>query len=120
MRHLLLLTTLLLSGCVTSQQVESRMQKCLGYTLSELIVEWGPPAQVLDDGEGGKIVVFDRSSNTTMPGSSYTTGSSYGYGTRTYDATTFHNPPQTINIRRSRVFFLNAEGRVIRYSWKGL
>lgn len=114
------LLALILAGCVTAEQVDARMGKCIGFTLSELIVEWGPPAQVLDDGEGGKIVVFDRSSNTTMLGSSYTTGSSYGYGTRTYDATTFHNPPQTINIRRSRVFFLNAEGRVIRYSWKGL
>lgn len=117
MRTLLLLTSVLLSGCVTAEQVNTRMNKCIGFTLSELIVEWGPPAQVLDDGEGGKIVVFDRSGNVVMPGSSYTAG---GYGANTYDSTTFHNPPQTINIQRSRTFFMNADGRVYRYSWRGL
>ena len=44
----------------------------IGSKLSDLIQNWGPPSRVVEDGAGGKIAVYDRSSNSS--GGSYTPG----------------------------------------------
>lgn len=44
----------------------------IGTKLSDLIQSWGPPSRVVEDGAGGKIAVYDRSSSSS--GGSYTPG----------------------------------------------
>lgn len=44
----------------------------IGSKLSDLIQNWGPPSRVVEDGAGGKIAVYDRSSSSS--GGSYTPG----------------------------------------------
>jgi hypothetical protein len=115
----LLLIVIMLSGCVS--QMNSTMKSWEGKHYSDLIASWGPPSQVLDDGQGGKIYCFQSTGSYTTPGSATTTGNAYSFGnTATYYGNSSYNPPQTYSYQRYRMFWVNSSGYVYRWSWKGL
>ena len=113
-----LLFALALTGCVS--HMNDTMKSWEGKHFSDLIASWGPPSQVLDDGQGGQIYCYQSTGAYTTPGSAMTTGNAYSLGnTATYYGTTSYNPPQTYSYQRYRMFWVNSAGYVYRWSWRG-
>jgi len=114
----LLLALISFGGCA---EVNKEMASWVGHDQNELIARWGPPQQVLDDGNGGKILVFTQTRSFTSPGTATTTvnGSIYGSG---YNATanTTYSPPTTTSYNAARMFWVNSSGIVYRWAWRGL
>ena len=128
------LFTALLSGCMTPS---TAMQSFVGQPLTELIARWGPPQQRTPDGQGGEIWTYFEQRQWTTPGqvntTAYGTGNSYGslYGNpygATYrgnssgyaTVTTTYTPPETQGYTAYRSFFIDRDGIVYRWAWKGL
>ena len=110
---------LTLTSCVT--RMNNIMKSWEGHHFSELIASWGPPSQILDDGQGGKIYCYQSTTSFTTPGSSHTTGNVYSYGnTATYQGNTTYNAPQTHSYQRHRMFWVNSRGYIYRWSWRGM
>ena len=117
-----------LTGCASS--VNELMESWMGHSAEDLIASWGPPAQVLDNPNGGKIYVYHQDAQVYLPGTSPTPGSSYTTGyidangnwqsTTTYNPGSPGTPGQTLDFKRTRVFFVNAQGIIYRWSWQGL
>jgi hypothetical protein len=84
-----------------------------GQDVNDLIAGWGPPSQVLDDGNGGKIFCYQSSGTIYMPGTSTTTFSGYN----AYTTTT---PGYAVPVNKYRMFWVNPGGTIYRWSWKGL
>ena len=104
-----LLSGLLLIACATDQDSsgadDKLMNSFLGHPQSDLIARWGPPSRTVSDDDGGSILIYE----VTEPNSKkvYTAP---GSGLR-------YNIPVT---SRSRIFYVNQQGIVSRWSWKGL
>lgn len=91
-------------SCVSTKKT---MNSWVGHTESEVIIAWGPPNQVTNDGNGGKILIYSSQVTTyTAPGTVYNNG---------YGGVNYTNP-QTYGYSRVRMFYINAEGKV--YYWK--
>ena len=118
---LLILTSL--TSCV------ARMNKVMiswqGHNFNDVIASWGPPDQVFDDGSGGRVMVWTANRSYTTPGSATTrtTGSATAIGnTVSGSATsrTVYNPAQTYQWKAYRIFWVNKEGSIYRWAWRGL
>lgn len=113
------------------------MQRFVGQPSTELIAQWGPPQQRIPDGHDGEIWIYFEQRQWTTPGqvntTAYATGNSYGnlhadpYGATYYGngnvqatATTTYMPPQTRSYTAHRSFFIDSNGVVYRWAWKGL
>ncbi len=122
-----------LSGCISPDKT---MRSFLGQPSAELVARWGPPQQKMSDGQGGEIWSYFEhrqwttpgQANTTVTGTSDTYGNIYGNpsgatyqgNTSVYgSATTTYTPPQTHGYTAHRTFFINGDGIVYRYAWKG-
>jgi hypothetical protein len=131
--HFILLI-IALSGCVNMSEV---MESWEGHHVSDLVASWGPPQRVMDDGAGGKILVYTESRQWVTPGkattTAYSSGSTYGnlnlydnwgtyssHGTGYTNATTTYTPPKINGYEAWRMFFVSQEGRIYRWQWKGL
>lgn len=129
-----LLMPLALAGCITPDKA---MKTFLGQHSSELVARWGPPQHKMPDGQGGEIWVYTVHRQWTTPGQASTTvygiGNTYGniydnpYGfsyqgnTSVYGyANTTWTPPQTQGYTSFRTFFINSDGIIYRYAWRGL
>jgi hypothetical protein len=134
---ILLLSAILmigLSGCNTPSRA---MQRFVGQPSTELIAQWGPPQERISDGQGGEIWIYSEQRQWTTPGQANTTvygtrtsyGNLYGnpngaeyYGNSSGQAniTTTYTPPQTRGYTAHRSFFIDGNGTVYRWAWKGL
>jgi hypothetical protein len=72
-RHPLLIAAILLSttGCF-SNRINSVMRSWEGHHYSELVMSWGPPQAVYDDGQGGRMLVWTVVRQWTTPGTAVT------------------------------------------------
>lgn len=129
MRHARLIAfvvpVLLLTGCLTGR-LNNTMSSWVGHSASELIMSWGPPQAVYDDGQGGRIVVYtNQRSWTTAPATATTstTGQATVYNNmilgQAQSITTF-TPAQTTQYTAWRVFQIDQAGRIYTWSWRGL
>lgn len=86
------------------------MDTWLGQTKHELIMAWGAPSKIMDDGNGGEILIYEyyRKGYQT-PGT--ITGSD--------NKITYTNPENNSYIAR-REFFVNSEGKIYHWRWRGL
>ena len=109
--------------------VERTMTSWLGHHQSELLMSWGPPSQIMDDGSGGKIIVYTQVRSFVSPGYSYSTttgsASAYGYGNTAYaygsaQTTTTSYPAQVHQRTTFRQFHVDSSGVIRSYSWRGL
>jgi hypothetical protein len=124
---------LLLTGCLSPDKA---MQSFIGQHSSELVAHWGPPQTREPDGNRGEVWVYTVNRQWTTPGQAnttvYGTGNAYGdvystpYGasysghSSVYaNAQTTYTPPQTQGYTATRAFFINSEGVIYRYSWRG-
>ena len=116
--------SLVAAGCLAGH-MNSVMSSWQGHHYSELIMRWGPPQAVYDDGEGGRILVYTQVRQWTTPGQTTTT--------TTAQATIYDNmiwgqaqsysqyvPPQTYGYTAWRMFRINQRGVIYAWSWKGL
>ena len=123
-RLLLALAPLLLTGCITGR-MNAMMESWVGHPSADLLMQWGPPQGVYDDGEGGRILVYTATRQWTTPGQATTT--------TTAQATAYNNmiwgqaqsysqftPPQTQGYTAWRMFRLDRNGRIVSWSWRGL
>ena len=54
---LLVLITVFLTGCFSSQNA---MQSWIGATKAQLYQRFGPPDRITDDGQGGEILIYEK------------------------------------------------------------
>lgn len=95
-----------LIGCQTTQQV---MNSWIGHTKHELILSWGPPTSVMDDGNGGEILIYDKRINmgsTTNGSASVNSNGNIDYSERTRDG----------SFTSRRMMYVDKEGKI--YYWK--
>lgn len=114
----------LLGGCLAGHMNEI-MNSWQGHHYSDLIMSWGPPQAVYDDGAGGRILVYTQQRQWTTPGRTTTTTT--GQAT-VYDNMIWANaqsysqyvPPQTYGYTAWRMFRIDQRGVIYSWSWKGL
>jgi hypothetical protein len=123
--------TIPMVGC--AGRINKTMDSWRGAHVSQLIGSWGPPAQIMDDGLGGKVFIYATTRTWTTPGTAttQTTGSATAtaWGTDTYatgsatgrsTSTTTYTPAQTHGYHAYRMFYINANGVIYNWAWKGL
>jgi hypothetical protein len=101
---MIIIGVLLFSGCQSLSDIAKTWE---GSHIDELIAVWGAPQQIIDNGNKGKIMAWDFSSNMQTMGTSYTT---YDY----YGSYTTYNPGQTIHISRGVTVWVDKNGRIYR------
>lgn len=102
------------------QRMSEAMDSWMGHSRDDLIAGWGPPSQEMQ-GSNGTIIVYEYTGQIVVPGRSQTHVNVYGYdgGGSAYGTTTYQ-PAQAIPWSAYREFFLDADGKVYRWAWKGL
>lgn len=84
-------------ACATTDQTRLDFVKTWeGKTLNDLISQLGPPSQVLDDGQGGQLVIYS------------TSGKKFAISDFQRQADYFHSPDV------DNLFWLNSQGRIYR------
>lgn len=126
---ILLLTALVLAlataGCAA--RINQMMASWMGLHYSDLIAQWGPPQQVLDDGSGGRILVYTAVRRYSTPGHAVTTydpgigGTGFmGVNIGGPSSYTTYTPPQTFESVSYRTFWVDPQGVIYRWAWRGL
>ncbi len=118
-------------GCVAA--INKTMESWMGHNINDLIASWGPPEQSMPDGQGGQILIYAQTRQWTNPGhattNTYGTANTYGnYNGNTYrgntygsaTSTTTYTPPQTYGYNAQRMFWVDNNGTIYRWSWRGL
>ena len=97
------------------------MESWDGKHVSKLIKGWGPPQQVVPDGRGGKIYIWSRHVKIPLSkGSTQKRGTISKIGdTYYYEETAKKRPPQDIEYDRVRMFWVNCQGIIYHWRWKG-
>jgi hypothetical protein len=123
----ILLCTLILAGATGcfGNRINNVMSSWTGSHFSSLIMAWGPPSEVYDDGAGGRILIYTSQRQWATPGSATTTTNAsaqsqgnYIWGSaRSY---TTYVPPQTRGYTAYRMFQANSQGIIYNWSWRGL
>src|SRR6266705_5303454 len=105
---------ILLAGCLAGR-INNAMHSWQGHHYSELIMSWGPPQAVYDDGAGGRILVYTQQRQWTTPGRTTTTTTAQA---TVYDNMIWANaqsysqyvPPQTYGYTAWRMFRIDQRG----------
>ena len=134
--RLLLLITVLLSGCATTANYEKKLQTWVGVSEDSLYTTWGVPSKQLTLKDGSKIVEFFNSRTVQLNGYSYidpqityhtgttteqgptgTTNTNYIGSSTTYIERTV--PAQNIQETCKTTFIINPKGLVSSWKWDG-
>ena len=86
------------------------MKSWMGNHQGSLIDSWGPPDRITDDGRGGRILIWEKYVRTGQTPGRWGTN---WFGGRVYTA------PVEQSYTRSRMFWVNADGIVYSWRWKG-
>jgi hypothetical protein len=106
---ILVFAVVLAGGCAS--RINNTMQSWVGHHQSDLIASWGPPQSTASDGKGGTILIYQSYVNLGQtPGQVTATG----YGNYYYTA------PQQNGYGRSRMFYVDENGIIYSWHWKGL
>ena len=132
----LLAGVLALSGCSArakgwwkqdgpTQQMNAMMASWVGVQYSALIMNWGPPNQVFDDGLGGKLLAWTQARSVTFPGTSTseTTANATAIGNTAWGRASsrgVYNPPEIYTWSTYRIFQVDKDGIVRNWAWRGL
>lgn len=92
------LLVLLLAGCAST--TNKLMVSWVGHTAAELVQSWGAPASVVPDGKGGQVYVWRWYVDL---------GTNYNYGYA-----------HSNGWWRVREFYVNPEGVIYSWRWRGL
>lgn len=121
---LFLLSIVFLSSCFT-ERINKMMKSWTRAHYGNLIASWGPPQMVFDDGYGGRILIYTTQRVFIAPGKSttYTTGSATAYDNYIWGSATsntYYTPSRTYGYTAYRMFWINKEGYIYRWAWRGL
>lgn len=124
----LLSATLFLALCCSvacTGRVSRNMASWKGHHVSDLLASWGPPQQVMDDGRGGRVLIYSKTRSWSTPGHATTTtdiranqSDNMIWGTAT--STTVYTPGQDYGYKAYRMFFIDRSGYIYRWAWRGL
>ena len=115
----LLLIVVMFTGCAS--HINKVMNSWMYHHYSDLMASWGPPQYLYDDGKGGRILVYTSPRAFAVPGSSYTTFNANVYDNYIWgSAVTTYNPSRVYTWTAYRMFWINKQGTIYRWSWKGL
>ena len=109
---------LLLTGCfATTGKFEETLDSWVGGSEDELVSSWGAPNGVYDKNDGGKVLTYFRSHQSTFEGttSTKTTYDSSGYATTTTSTT----PGTDITLTCKTTFVVSSTGRITSWSYQG-
>lgn len=101
-QRLLVISLCLALLCSCAARLNKKMDSWLGHHYSELIDSWGAPDQQMDDGRGGRILVYAKASSYSVPLKNAYNGQYIG---------TYTNQ----NVSK-RMFWVDADGVI--YKWK--
>ena len=112
------------SGCAANR-ISNAMNSWVGVHYSKLVMAWGPPQQVFDDGQGGRMLLYTQTRQWTTPGQAVTntTGQATIYDNMIWgqaQSVTEYRPPQTYGYTAWRMFQINSSGTIYDWSWRGL
>ncbi len=102
-----MILTLCVSGCTSPSKV---MQSWVGSHQSDLIASWGPPNRTASDGKGGTILIYEQYVNL---------GQTPGHATTDYFGNITYTAPQQQGYQRSRMLWVDENGVIYRWKWKG-
>jgi hypothetical protein len=109
----------LTTGCV--EAINKKMASWEGHGLSELLASWGPPQELFDDGNGGRILVYTFTRSYTVPGSAVTQTTGHVDGSFLWaTSVTTYNPARNYGWQAYRMFWVNRNGNIYRWAWRGL
>ncbi len=119
------LSWIVLLGACLAGRMNGIMNSWQGHHYSELLMSWGPPQAVYDDGAGGRILVYTQQRRWTTAGQARTITTAQA---TIYDDMIWVNaqsysqyvPPQTYGYTAWRMFRINERGIIYAWSWKGL
>jgi hypothetical protein len=97
---------LLLLSCAGPNKI---MSSWLGEHQSKLYQQWGPPHHITEDGAGGKILIYYSTVTNQVPGMIVNQGNG---------VTTYTTPMET-GYEKNRMFYVDTDGRIYAFRWKG-
>lgn len=112
-------------GCFLSKRINNTMMSWQGHHASELLMSWGPPQQVFDDGSGGRLLVWtlDRTYTTPAKATTTTTASATYWNDYLFGAArsyTTYTPARVQGYTAYRMFHVDSRGTIVSWSWRGL
>ena len=91
-----------LGGCMTPSKTDKIMNSWIGHYGYELTAIWGTPTGERSDGNGGRILIYDESSDTVFPAMHPDHGVT------------------ELSVTRTRMFWVQPDGTIYRCTWQGL
>ncbi|WP_350297087.1 hypothetical protein [Limnohabitans sp. Rim8] len=134
--RILVLLSFALGGCATTANYEKLLKSWVGSNVDNLVMRWGPPANSYPLSSGGRVLEYSNQRNiqlggytTTVPQTTYNTGSAniYGtggsaYGTYSGTSTTYvqkTTPVQNFAMQCITRFTVDAQGTITKWAWQG-
>ena len=113
----ILVLGLLLNGCATSEKYEATLNSWVGTSVDNLVGSWGAPNGVYEKDDGGKVLTYFYSRQSTFEGTSSTktTYDSSGYATTTTSTT----PGTDITLTCKTTFVVSSAGKITDWSYEG-
>lgn len=114
MKKLLTISILLIffSSCATQNYLKtetSTLDSWIGNSKTQLVQKWGPPQSTASDETGGQIYIYDLVVGVTQsPGV-----------IRPAFNNIYYSKPQSNNVVRTMMFFINKEGIIYHASARG-
>ena len=108
----------LLSGCfATTGKFEAVLDSWVGSSADELVSSWGTPNGVYEKNDGGKVLTYFRSHQSTFAGttSTNTTVDAWGYPTTT--TSTIGGSDITLTCKTT--FVVSSSDRITSWSYEG-
>ena len=108
-----------------SARINNTMNSWVGAHYSQLVMSWGPPQSVYEDGSGGRLLVYTAARQWTTPGqiATTTTGHATVYDNMIWgqaQSISYFTLPQTRGYTAWRAFAIDRNGRIYNWSWRGL
>ncbi len=116
---------LILSGCATMNKTMASWE---GSHVRDLLISWGRPSEVYSDGEGGAVLVYRYTETYTTPAQSTTRTTanatsvdpSVGVEGWNIQSRTVYQPAYVETYTKYRAFWVNKEGIIYSWRWRGL
>ena len=107
-------------GCATGKKTDATMQTWMNSNVSELVTSWGPPDSSVQLPDGKSVYTWTSRGSYTMPTTTNTTASVYGYGNSAYgNAQSTTTGGQTLHFSCQKSFIVSGSGTIISYDWRG-
>ena len=94
------------------------MKSWMGASVPQLIRSWGPPHEIVSDGAGGKIYIYTKAVDILLKPGTIKRKGTYGGGRYTENIEV--KPAEYLKYDKVRMFWVNSQGIIYHWKWKGL